>query len=140
MPEDLLNEFAPHRPENVSILEILVARAQRNDFSEDLNEAITMLDGTHPALRGKHIGGLFEDLALAARQGRQHDDHAILSAELRKVLNEEFRDVSEQYQTYLQDKVEVSRARRKLEREARGRAAEAGAETAQNSAAAEGDA
>ncbi|MGH9434057.1 MAG: hypothetical protein ACRD3T_21215, partial [Terriglobia bacterium] len=136
--------------------------------------------GTHPALRGKHIGGLFEDLAQAARQGRQHDDHAILSAELRKALNEEFRDVSEQYQTYLQDKVEVSRARRqaamapeggswatmirmenllhrhierklkllmqpqrarrKLEREARGRAAEAGAEKAQNPAAAEGDA
>ncbi|MGH9434155.1 MAG: hypothetical protein ACRD3T_21715 [Terriglobia bacterium] len=43
MPEDLLNEFAPHRPGNVSILDILVARAQRNDFSDDLNEAITML-------------------------------------------------------------------------------------------------
>ncbi|MGH9434294.1 MAG: hypothetical protein ACRD3T_22445, partial [Terriglobia bacterium] len=70
--------------EVLSILEILVARAQRNDFSDDLNEAVTMLYGTHPALRGKHIGGLFEDLAQAARQGRQHDDHAILSAELRK--------------------------------------------------------
>ena len=98
--------------EMLSILDLLAARAQRDDFSEDLSAAITMLYGQHPGLRGQLIGGLFEDLVRAARQGQPSGDHEVFSAELRKALNEEIRDLTEQYQTYLQDKVEVSRARR----------------------------
>jgi hypothetical protein len=98
--------------EMLSIVEILMGRVGRKDFSENLSEAMAMLYGEKPTVRGKYIAGSFHSFSEASARGEHIDRRDSSYIALVKALNEEFRDVSEQYQVYLQDKVEVSRARR----------------------------
>ena len=95
--------------EILSHLETLMALASRQDFSQDIDPAITMLYGESPTLRGAQIANTYRQIG---ETGIQTDEHRALAAGLKIALEEETRDVMEEYTLFLQEHVHVSPALR----------------------------
>jgi len=95
--------------EILSQLETLTALVERLDFSQDIDAVITLLYGQTPTLRGAQIAGLYGQLR---EQGTESEEAAELAAGLKLAIEEETRDVVEEYTLFLQEHVHVSPALR----------------------------
>ena len=95
--------------ETLSHLDTLAALVKRQDFSQDISFAITMLYGETPTLRGAQIANSYRQLG---EQGVETEEQRALAAELKVALEEEIRDVMEEYTLFLQEHVHVSPALR----------------------------
>ena len=104
---------APRSPakfgEILSHLDTLIGLVNRQDFSQDIDSVITLLYGEAPTLRGAQIANLYRQLR---EQGIEAEDAGALAGSLRLALEEETRDVAEEYTLYLQEHVHVSPALR----------------------------
>jgi len=104
---------APKSPakfgEILSHLETLAGLAGRQDFSQDIDSVITILYGESPTLRGAEIANLYRQLR---EEGVRKDESRALAASLRLAIEEETRDVVEEYTLFLQEHVHVSPALR----------------------------
>jgi hypothetical protein len=95
--------------EILSHLDTLAALVKRQDFSQDLTFVITMLYGETPTLRGAQIANSYRQLG---EQGVETEEQRALAAGLKIALEEETRDVMEEYTLFLQEHVHVSPALR----------------------------
>ncbi len=95
--------------EILSHLETLTALVNRQDFSQDIDPVITVLYGESPTLRGAQISNTFRQLR---EEGTETEEARALAAGLKLALEEETRDVVEEYTLYLQEHVHVSPALR----------------------------
>jgi hypothetical protein len=95
--------------EILSHLDTLAALVARKDFSQDIEPAIAMLYGETPTLRGAQIANIYEQLG---EEGVETEEHRALAASLKIAIEEETRDVIEEYTLYLQEYVHVSPALR----------------------------
>ncbi len=95
--------------EILSNLEVLKAFVARQDFSQDISAAITMLYGEIPTLRGAQIAHSFEDLG---EHGVESEEQRALESALKIAIEEEIRDVVEEYVLFLQEHVHISPALR----------------------------
>ncbi len=95
--------------EILSHLETLTALVNRQDFSQDIDPVITVLYGESPTLRGAQISNSFRQLR---EEGTGTEEARALAASLKVALEEETRDVVEEYTLYLQEHVHVSPALR----------------------------
>jgi hypothetical protein len=95
--------------EILSQLETLTALVNRHDFSQDIEPVITMLYGETPTLRGAQIANSYEKLG---EEGGETEEQRALEASLKIALEEETRDVMEEYILFLQEHVHVSPALR----------------------------
>ena len=104
---------APRSPakfgEILSHLDTLTGLVNRQDFSQDIDSVITLLYGEAPTLRGAQIANLYRQLR---EQGIETEEAGALAGRLRLALEEETRDVAEEYTLYLQEHVHVSPALR----------------------------
>jgi hypothetical protein len=104
---------APRSParfgEILSHLETLTALVARQDFSQDIDSVITMLYGETPTLRGAQIANSYRQLG---ETGVKTEEQRALAASLKIALEEETRDVMEEYTLFLQEHVHVSPALR----------------------------
>jgi len=104
---------APRSPakfgEILSHLDTLTGLVNRQDFSQDIDSVITLLYGEAPTLRGAQIANLYRQLR---EQGIEAEEAGALAGSLRLALEEETRDVAEEYTLYLQEHVHVSPALR----------------------------
>jgi len=104
--------------EILSYLDLLVNAVEKNDFSQDADPIFAALYGEEPTLRGAQIIHLYhrfqnseegdEDTAGA---DNPQEERALLAG-LKVALQEETRDVAEEYVLYLQEHVHVSPALR----------------------------
>jgi len=90
-------------------LDLLLERVDKRDFSQDARTFLQGIYGDEPTLRGAQIINLFVDLLEAPEDAPFNEDSL---AALRMALLEESRDVTEEYQCYLQEEVEISPALR----------------------------
>ena len=95
--------------EILSQLETLAALVARPDFSQEIDPAITMLYGETPTLRGAQIANSYRQLREA---GVETEEQQALAASLKMAIEEETRDVMEEYALFLQEHVHVSPALR----------------------------
>jgi hypothetical protein len=95
--------------EILSHLETLSGLVGRQDFSQDIDPVITILYGEAPTLRGAEIANLYRQLR---ESGVETDESRALAAGLKLALEEETRDVVEEYVLFLQEHVHVSPALR----------------------------
>ncbi|HEX5411584.1 MAG TPA: hypothetical protein VFZ27_06955 [Terriglobia bacterium] len=104
---------APRSParlgEILSNLETLKSLVARQDFSQDISGAITMLYGETATLRGAQIAHSYEELG---EQGVESDEQRAFAAELKIAIEEEIRDVMDEYTLFLQEHVHISPALR----------------------------
>ena len=104
---------APKSPakfgEILSNLETLTTLASNNSFSQDIDPVITLLYGETPTLRGAQIANIWRRLQ---EEGAQTEKTRELLAGLKVALEEETRDVVEEYTLYLQEQVHISPALR----------------------------
>ncbi|TAM82734.1 MAG: hypothetical protein EPN47_08765 [Acidobacteria bacterium] len=104
---------APRSPakfgEILSHLDTLKALVARKDFSQDISFAITMLYGEKPTLRGAQIANSYRQLG---EQSVETEEQRALAAELKIAIEEEARDVMEEYALFLQEHVHLSPALR----------------------------
>ena len=104
---------APRSPakfgEILSHLETLTALVARHDFSQDIDSVITMLYGETPTLRGAQIANSYRQLG---ERGIETEELQALAASLKIAIEEETRDVMEEYTLFLQEYVHVSPALR----------------------------
>jgi hypothetical protein len=98
---------APDSPakflETTECLERLLERVQCGGFSDETE--LFALYGKNPTFQGAGIINSFRDLS-------KHPDDADLRSSLRVMILEETRNVAEEYELYLQEHVEISRAMR----------------------------
>jgi hypothetical protein len=104
---------APKSParfgEILANLETLAVVISNNDFSQDIGPVITLLYGESPTLRGAEIANIYRRLG----EGNvAEEERQTLAARLKIALEEEKRDVVEEYVLYLQEHVHVSPALR----------------------------
>ena len=90
-------------------LETLAGLVARQDFSQDIEPAIALLYGESVTLRGAQIANLYEKLG---QEGVETEEQQALAASLKIAIEEETRDVIEEYTLYLQEHVHVSPALR----------------------------
>ena len=95
--------------EILSQLDALSALVTRNDFSQDIEPVITVLYGEIPTLRGAQIANTYDQLA---ESGVKMEEQRALAASLKIAIEEETRDVMEEYTLFLQEHVHVSPALR----------------------------
>ncbi len=104
---------APRSPgrfgEILSQLETLSALVSRRDFSQDIDPVITMLYGETPSLRGAQIANSYRQLR---ERGVETEEQQALATSLKIAIEEETRDVMEEYALFLQEHVHVSPALR----------------------------
>ena len=104
---------APRSParfgEILSQLETLAALVARQDFSQEIGPAITMLYGETPTLRGAQIANSYRQLR---ERGIETEEQQALAASLKMAIEEETRDIMEEYALFLQEHVHVSPALR----------------------------
>ena len=104
---------APRSPgrfgEILSQLETLSALSNRRDFSQDIDPVITMLYGETPTLRGAQIANSYRQLR---ERGVETEEQQALAASLKIAIEEETRDMMEEYALFLQEHVHVSPALR----------------------------
>jgi hypothetical protein len=104
---------APRSParfgEILSQLDTLSALVNRRDFSQEIDPVITMLYGETPTLRGAQIANSYRQLREA---GVETEEQQALAASLKVAIEEETRDVMEEYALFLQEHVHVSPALR----------------------------
>ena len=104
---------APRSParfgEILSQLETLSTLVAKRDFSQDIDPVITMLYGETPTLRGALIANSYRQLR---EQGVETEEQQALAASLKMAIEEETRDVMEEYTLFLQEHVHVSPALR----------------------------
>ena len=94
-------------PELIACLERLARRVREHDFSDETD--LKALYGSSPTFLGAGIVNAFRALAQASRHGAP--DQALVD-ELQLMIQEEVRNVSEEYQFYCREYVEISRAMR----------------------------
>jgi hypothetical protein len=95
--------------EILSHLDTLTALVARKDFSQDISFVITMLYGETPTLRGAQIANSYRQLG---ETGVKTEEQRALAAGLKIAIEEETRDVIEEYTLFLQEHVHVSPALR----------------------------
>jgi hypothetical protein len=95
--------------EILSHLDTVAALVARGDFSQDIEPAIAMLYGETPTLRGAQIANLYEELG---REGVRTEEQKVMAATLKMAIEEETRDVIEEYALFIQEHVDVSPALR----------------------------
>ena len=95
--------------EILSNLEVLKAFVARQDFSQDISAVITMLYGETATLRGAQIAHSFCELG---EQGVESEEQRSLATSLKIAIEEEIRDVMEEYTLFLQEHVHISPALR----------------------------
>jgi len=95
--------------EILSQLDTLAALVKRQDFSQDIEPVIAMLYGETPTLRGAQIANIYEKLG---EEGVETEEQRALAASLKIAIEEETRDVMEEYTLFLQEHVHVSPALR----------------------------
>ncbi|HET9179838.1 MAG TPA: hypothetical protein VFQ24_15900 [Terriglobia bacterium] len=95
--------------EILSHLETLKALVARQDFSQDISGLITLLYGETPTLRGAQIAHTYSQLA---EQGVETEEQRAFAASLKIAIEEEIRDVIEEYTLFLQEHVHISPALR----------------------------
>ena len=95
--------------EILSLLETLTALVASQDFSQDIDSVITLLYGQTPTLRGAQIATLYRQLR---EQGTESEEAREIAAVLKLAIEEETRDVVEEYTLFLQEHVHVSPALR----------------------------
>jgi hypothetical protein len=104
---------APKSPakfgEILSQLETLTALVDNKNFSQEIDPVITMLYGESPTLRGAQIANTYRQLR---EEGVKTEESRALAAGLKLALEEETRDVLEEYALFLQEHVHVSPALR----------------------------
>jgi len=104
---------APRSPsrfgEILSQLDTLAALVSRQDFSQDIEPVITMLYGETATLRGAQIANIYDQLG---ESGVETEEQKALQAALKMAIEEETRDVLEEYNLFLQEHVHVSPALR----------------------------
>jgi len=104
---------APRSPakfgEILSNLDILSTLARKGNFAEEIDSVITLLYGQTPTLRGALIASAWQRLR---EEGVKTDRMRELLAGLKVALEEETRDVIEEYALYLQEHVHISPAQR----------------------------
>jgi len=104
--------------EILSYLDMLTEAVGKNDFSRDADPLFTALYGEEPTLRGAEIINLYhrfqnpdEDHDETEGTDDPQEEQALLAG-LKLALQEETRDVAEEYALYLQEHVHVSPALR----------------------------
>jgi hypothetical protein len=95
--------------EILSHLETLSALVARQDFSQDISFVITMLYGETPTLRGAQIANSYRQLG---ETGVKTEEQRALATGLKIAIEEETRDVIDEYTLFLQEHVHVSPALR----------------------------
>ncbi|MEJ2008870.1 MAG: hypothetical protein P8Z30_12075 [Acidobacteriota bacterium] len=104
---------APKSPakfgEILANLEILTTLARKGNFAQEIDSVITLLYGETPTLRGAQIANLWQRLR---EEGVETDEMREMLAGLKVALEEETRDVVEEYTLYLQEHVHISPALR----------------------------
>jgi hypothetical protein len=95
--------------EILSHLETLTALVARRDFSQDIDPVIIMLYGETPTLRGAQIANSYRQLG---EEGVETEEQRALETSLKVAIEEETRDVMEEYILFLQEHVHVSPALR----------------------------
>lgn len=93
--------------EILSQLDTLSSLVAKQDFSLDIEPVIVMLYGQMPTLQGAQISNLYEKLG---ETGIETEIQQKLAAGLKVTIEEEKRDVIEEYVLYLQEHVHVSSA------------------------------
>jgi hypothetical protein len=101
---------APGKFEQVlSILDILVEMVEKNDFSPNMQEFIRALYGVEPTMRG---AGYFNNYFRLTEMQPGSEEFEEAKALLRARLAEEISDVVQEYELFLHEHVENSRAAR----------------------------
>jgi hypothetical protein len=101
---------APGKFEQVlSILDILVEMVEKNDFSPNMQEFIRALYGVEPTMRG---AGFFNNYFRLTEMQPGNEEFEEAKALLRARLAEEISDVVQEYELFLHEHVENSRAAR----------------------------
>jgi hypothetical protein len=101
---------APGKFEQVlSILDILVDMVEKNDFSPNMQEFIRALYGVEPTLRG---AGFFNNYFRLTELQPGSEEFEAAKALFRARLAEEISDVVQEYELFLHEHVENSRAAR----------------------------
>ena len=101
---------APGKFEQVlSILDILVEMVEKNDFSPDMQEFLRALYGAEPTLRGAGLFNSYFRLSGMKPDDREFEDAKTL---IRARLAEEISDVAQEYELFLREHVENTRAAR----------------------------
>ncbi len=95
--------------EVLSYLDLLAKAVENNDFSQDAEPIFAALYGEQPTLRGAEITALYERFQ---QPHEATEENRALQARLKLALQEETRDVAEEYALYLQEYVHVSPALR----------------------------
>jgi hypothetical protein len=95
--------------EILSHLETIKALVARQDYSQDISDFITMLYGETATLRGAQIAHSYTELG---EQGVESEEQRALESALKIAIEEEIRDVIEEYTLFLQEHVHISPALR----------------------------
>ena len=95
--------------EILSYLDMLTAAVEKNDFSQDADPIFAALYGEEPTLRGAEIINFYHRFQ---EPHEATEENRALAARLKLTLQEETRDVAEEYALYLQEHVHVSPALR----------------------------
>jgi len=101
---------APGKFEQIlSILDILVEMVEKNDFSSNLQEFLRAVYGEQPTLRGAGLYNNYFKLSKVQAGSQQFEDAKTL---MRALLAEEISDVAQEYELFLHERVENTRAAR----------------------------
>ncbi|HUZ47639.1 MAG TPA: hypothetical protein VMW54_13460 [Terriglobia bacterium] len=95
--------------EILSYLDMLAEAVDKNDFSQDADPIFAVLYGEEPTLRGAEIINFYHHFQ---EPHEATEENRALAARLKLTLQEETRDVVEEYALYLQEHVHVSPALR----------------------------
>lgn len=90
-------------------LEVVLQWVKQNDIPPDAEQVLLALYGEEPSLRGAQIINCIRELVNPNEPAAEDES---LLPQLEMELHEEIRDVVEEYQLYLEEHVEVSRAMR----------------------------
>lgn len=90
-------------------LEMVLLWVKQNSIPPDGEGLLLALYGEEPSLRGAQIINCIRELVHAKQQAAEDES---LRTQLEMVLHQEIRDVAEEYQLYLEEHVEISRAMR----------------------------
>jgi len=101
---------APGKFEQIlSILDILVEMVEKNDFSSNFQEFLRAVYGEQPTLRG---AGLYNDYFKMSRVQAGSQEFEDAKTLMRARLAEEIADVAQEYELFLHERVENTRAAR----------------------------
>lgn len=95
--------------ETLFYLEALLEQEQKNQITEKWEDVLRGLYGDQPTFRGAGIVNLFRDLQKLGENDPRRDS---LRGGLELALREEIRDVAEEYELFLEEHVQSSRAAR----------------------------